>query len=89
MRWTYSPPKDPAADRGKRRTVLRFAWLPTVVDQDDDKPLTVWLERYWEVQEWGYGRDGYGGCYGWLVAARYSRDPLIEEALRQSAEAST
>jgi hypothetical protein len=65
MRWRAM--KAPAY--GETRRVRRFAWFPTLVDEDTDPPLRVWLEWYWEHQQ--LTLSGFDGTE-WRVLGRYS-----------------
>lgn len=50
MRWKNKGPK-----AGDRRTIKRFAFLPTPLDDG----ITVWLEQYYVKQGWYYKRQGW------------------------------
>ena len=61
MRWKLK------IELGTKRTVKRFAFWPTRLS---DANTVVWLEHYYEDQEYGY--YGYGDKpYAWIVRRRY------------------
>lgn len=61
MRWLATP----RPTREEKREVRRFAFLPTLVD---DETRWVWLEFYTAYQEYTVG--GYGDT--WRTIARFS-----------------
>lgn len=84
MRWFKSRDDEKAVREGKR-TVRRFAFLPTEVDADDaDYKLVVWFEWYYAQQEFQYWAYGFR----WVTIARYAYDPLIDPALAFRSEGS-
>lgn len=94
MRWAVQRQEpERAAKVGDKRTVMRFAWWPTLVDLDDEVPCKVWWEEYYAMQT--YQCIEVGGDYGswykyrWVTTAKFSSDPLVDEALRQLAEDAT
>lgn len=42
---------------GDTRRVKRFAWFPFDIVQKDGSVVEVWLENYWEIQEFSSVRD--------------------------------
>ncbi len=50
MRWLI---EKPVISQGDRRTVLRFAWVRTKVNDDS---TVVWLEFYREIQQYIVGQ---------------------------------
>lgn len=56
---------------GKKRDVLRFAWLPKRVNIYGD-PYTVWLQWYWSIEVYEEWQDpSCGACgYSWNVKER-------------------
>ena len=63
MRWNLKK-----FELGTKRTVKRFAFLPTRLS---DTSIVVWLEHYYEEQE--YSHYGYDALtpYVWIVRRRY------------------
>lgn len=62
MRWNLKK-----FELGTKRTVKRFAFLPTRLS---DSNTVVWFEFYREDQE--YDLYGYGGkSYAWIIRRRY------------------
>ncbi len=89
MRWLVDRQEPaPEVKVGDKRTVVRFAWFPILVDTDDTIPMRVWLERYYEQQVYSLVdvSDGYGSWeeYRWRREGRWSFDPFIAEAMRQA-----
>lgn len=54
MRWKRKPLN---VKIGDQRWVQRFAFMPTLVGDE-----VVWLETYWEMEEYRLCGDGF---YGW------------------------
>lgn len=73
MRWTAKP-LEPPKKLGQKRTVKRFAFFPTRVDDDEDRPLLVWLEPFYKLQELKQVDDGYGWTWGWVTLSKHSAD---------------
>lgn len=71
LAWDYHQSKP--LKEGDKRTRRRFALFPTLVDVEEDPPMYVWFEHYYEYQElsyWGYGETK------WHTLARYSAVPV-------------
>ena len=62
MRWNLKK-----FELGTKRTVKRFAFLPTRLS---DTNTVVWLEHYYEEQEYGHYMYGVKP-YAWIFCRRY------------------
>ena len=65
MRWNKK-----TAVVGEKRTVNRFAWIPTDLDYPEDE--VVWLEWYEQDEEYGGNSWIRGhGPYAWEIKCKY------------------
>ena len=60
----------------KKRTVEKFAWLPTPVNKSrkDKKTVWVWFKKYYEDQEyvfWNDWQEGVGNNWKWSWRCKY------------------
>ncbi len=62
MRWL----KKPERPEGMTRRVIKFAWMPVLIDE-----FYVWLERYTETHTWTREYDGYSYVKGWVLKWRH------------------
>lgn len=70
MRWPIM--FAPERRSGTKRDVRRFAFLPTICDEDGDRATVVWLSWYIAQQEWMH--SGY--AMRWVTIARYTPEPF-------------
>ena len=59
----FTLPNDP--EIGNDRVVIKFAWLPKVMDNND----VIWLEMYKSIERYSYrhSMNGYGLYPEWVV----------------------
>ena len=65
----WYPAPDPK--EGEYRTVRRFAWFPVTLISG----ARLWLERYYETEQWVVDRGWEYDDTGWRVVSRTTFDP--------------